>query len=596
MNTIGTVLFAYTLAALLAAYFLRKLMADLPFVIFAATRLGSVIVMLWRWHSGAPLDGERRTDAAWLHPATKAVHEHATAWHHRPRLHRAGHRVLATAAVVGYVASWLISAVLGWVETGTGAAGVLIWCGYLTWRTVANFRHHRDVVRPFALVAAPYLESTRPAALKYVHIPRDFAIEDQTVRIELPPGWRGATDQKQAIANLVDNRLGGDWAATWNQTKTPHAVTFRHKPAPPRIVLFSDMRTEMERAGHGRLVIGLGAENSVQMIDLDAETPHVAMSAGTGAGKSTFLTLLVAQLLRRGEVEQVHVIDCKLVSLAALETVPGVYVWTTVEEGWAVASAIRAEVQRRFRVLKADRTATFPRLLLILEEQNQFMQQSNINWARDRDEKNDPKKCPFITDVATILFQGRQVNVNIVSVYQRMSVMATGGQGEMRDSFGYKVLARFSHHAWDSLVGTRPRGVSSNHPGRGLIVAGGSSRAVQLTYEPNLETVADYALNGRTEIGPFTGGVEVLPDLFPQLEAITGPSTTPRELHAVPDDPDLVVGLREGAEYVGMTYTAFTRARERSGGELPGERRQGRSPAWTPEVLDAWSTRRASGE
>lgn len=588
MNPIEVQLLGVALVIVFVLYLTYKIRKALEPLFLILGQVRNVLVVLWRWCTGMHLDGEHRTDASWLHPATRSTHDHATPWHHRPRLHRAGHRTGGTVAVVGWVVLWYAARPVFWAVTGTSALAVLVGCGWAVWRAHANFRHRRDVVRPFVTALAPALEAPRKATTRYVQIPRDFAALDQTVRIALPPAWRGGNDQKQVIHNLVDNRLGGDWAATWNQTKAPHQVVFRHKPAPPSLVRFTELRDEIENAGHGRVVIGVGAEDALQVINMDAETPHVAMSAGTGAGKSTFLTLFVAQLLHRGEVEQVHIIDCKLVSLAALETVPGVYVWTSVEEGWAVAAAIRAEVQRRFRVLKADRSATFPRLLFVLEEQNEFMAQTNITWERIRG-KDDPKKCPFISDIATCLFQGRQVNVNLIGVYQRMSVVATGGQGEMRDSFGYKVLSRFSHHAWDSLVGTRPRGVSSNHPGRGLIVTGGTSRAVQLSYEPDTENATEYALNGRDETDPFTGGVDVLEDLFPEVAALPGPSTTPLALHAVPDDPDLIVGLRDAAEHLEMTVVAFTRARERAGGELPGERKRGRSPAWMPEDLDRWA-------
>jgi DNA helicase HerA-like ATPase len=47
-------------------------------------------------------------------------------------------------------------------------------------------------------------------------------------------------------------------------------------------------------------VIGVAAGGRPVGVDLDSESPHTAVSAGTGAGKSNMLRVVAAQVMHHG--------------------------------------------------------------------------------------------------------------------------------------------------------------------------------------------------------------------------------------------------------------------------------------------------------
>ena len=63
-----------------------------------------LFVATWRFFTGAHMDGRQYTNATWTKPGTHPKGR-LTWWNSRPRLHRAGIRVAALAAPVGWL--WL---------------------------------------------------------------------------------------------------------------------------------------------------------------------------------------------------------------------------------------------------------------------------------------------------------------------------------------------------------------------------------------------------------------------------------------------------------------------------------------------------------
>jgi len=76
------------------------------------------------------------------------------------------------------------------------------------------------------------------------------------------------------------------------------------------------------------------------------------------------------------------------------------------------------------------------------------------------------------------------------------------------------------------------------------------------------------------------------------------PGDMPASVHGHNGNGSLIVGIKAGAEFLKMTPAAFTKARQREPeGILYGEQREGRSPAWTRDVLMSWhSLRVRAGE
>lgn len=61
--------------------------------------------VLWRFFTGAHMDGEIRTDAGWFKPGS-ANHRNATWWTIKPRFHRMLWRVIPVAAIVGWLTAY----------------------------------------------------------------------------------------------------------------------------------------------------------------------------------------------------------------------------------------------------------------------------------------------------------------------------------------------------------------------------------------------------------------------------------------------------------------------------------------------------------
>jgi hypothetical protein len=72
----------------------------------------------------------------------------------------------------------------------------------------------------------------------------------------------------------------------------------------------------------------------------------------------------------------------------------------------------------------------------------------------------------------------------------------------------------------------------------------------------------------------------------PPQPAETAPAATPRETATTATH--WVVGLDQGAAWVGLSVDAFRKRRQRAGGQAPGEVRQGGRPAWPEDDLTAW--------
>ncbi|MEV7809028.1 hypothetical protein AB0O28_39355 [Microbispora sp. NPDC088329] len=354
------------------------------------------------------------------------------------------------------------------------------YAGLRIWQALSTAQHRREIVRPLAAVLAPALEERPARILEGIVLPKNWQDDDAEVVIPLPDHHR--PDQISQAARLVAARLGGDW----NHARSGHApytLTFRHKPAPPSYLEFRDVAPLLRQGSLETPLMGLGCDLAPLRIDFGGAVAHLGLSAGTGAGKSTLIRLLVMQLAFHGVRDFVG-IDSKLVSFAGLEGVPGMRIYNgEITEMWSAIEETRFEMDDRYNYLARNPDAKFPPKFLILEEQNDFALETKIVWEEIKS-KGDKAKAPVWNDIARLLLKARQVNIRLIGVYQRMTAEVAGGasDGTLRDMYGDKGLSRFSHQAWDSLVGTRPRAQSSEVQGRWVHVRGGLHRQVQVPY------------------------------------------------------------------------------------------------------------------
>ncbi|MFC7796204.1 helicase HerA domain-containing protein [Streptomyces cinereoruber] len=148
-------------------------------------------------------------------------------------------------------------------------------------------------------------------------------------------------------------------------------------------------------------LIGFGAGGTKVSVDLDADSPHVLISAGTGGGKSTILRALCCQFIHNGA--HAYVLDFKRISHTWARGVPGVTYCRDIAEIHGALIRLAQEGRDRIRlaeqladdVLAREPWRIGPRLVILLEEINATVAQLKRYWARIR-ESGGPKESPAV--------------------------------------------------------------------------------------------------------------------------------------------------------------------------------------------------------
>jgi hypothetical protein len=399
-------------------------------------------------------------------------------------------------------------------------------------RQWATRQHRRSVVRPLHLALHPQLDGIgENDPLTYLHVPADYAEPaGGPVIIDLPERFDGLDGRRQAIEAIVTAKLAlPDIEYVWKLTGQDHHVVARPVHRPPASVLFTDraVRQVIEAADEPAPVLGLGRSHHPVSIDLDTATPHVGISAGTGAGKSVLLRAMVAHLLHCGAVATV--VDPKRFSLRAFADLPGVDYLKDIEDIHAGLIAVAGEAGRRNRLADergGEALADLRRHVLVIDEQNTLMAALKAYWARERP-RGGARTSPAIDALSAVLFLGREVRVNAIVSSQALTVGALGGGAAgsaVREQFGARILGRASRQAWGFLAPGIAPPAQSRHAGRMHLVIGDQVSEVQVTWMTEDEARA-YAVAGDRPAhqgsGVIGGRVFAMPE----------PATT--HLHAV---------------------------------------------------------------
>lgn len=472
------------------------------------------------------------------------------------------------------------------------AAVLVAASGWWTAGRVLTWRHRRHVVAPLAAALHRTVgRHEHEPAHRYIDLPADYAEPGaRAVTIRLPQTWGGSDHERRPVEDVVRARLGlSDLTFSWSVAgRRPHVtVTPRHHP--PDRVLFAtpEVRHLVEAAPESAPLIGLAAGGRTVAVDLDAESPHVLVSASTGGGKSVILRAITAQLLHDGAAAVV--IDLKRHSHRWCRGIPGVAYLRDIEAIHSALVALGAEGERRNRVVDEhqgdDDPDVGPRLVVVVEESNATIARLKRWWERNRD-KGDPRTSPAIDALSDVLFMGRAVKMHVLLVAQSATANALGGP-EVREQFAVRILARYSRNAWMMLAPeVTPAPPSTRHVGRAQVVLGGAATATQVVFMTDAEARA-WALAGAqavTESQPWQ-------NLGHQGDPGVTVTDRPR-LSVVPDvegdEPERFT-LAEAArvELVPLSYDALRQAKSRDP-EFPGGRRHGRSDTYTADQLVSW--------
>ncbi len=533
----------------------------------------SVAFGIGRFLAGRPLRGERTTDATFWRSGTRVlpkVEGKVSRSAYRAGWQRLTFRIsgLAATGAGGYYALWenqdstfatvrdvwenpdpaIAAAQTGGIGlvSATAVGGVAY--GLATRKRREFMREWVTPLHEALAVPLGISELTDPR--RYLHVPRNFSDDDAEIRIDVPTHMRFNED---LVADLIVKKLALENVSfTWRRAGKDTHVIVKKRQAPPKMLRLTDpgVREILAKMPESAPLIGFGAGKKKVSVDLDADSPHVLISAGTGGGKSTILRCITCQFIHNGA--HAFVLDFKRISHSWARGVPGVTYCRDIAEIHDALIRLAQEGRRRLSlaeqladdVLEREPWRVGPRLVILLEEVNATMAQLKRYWAKIR-ESGDPKTSPAIDALAEILFMGRQVRLHVLLVAQSATARAIGGP-EMRENFATRILVRYTLNAWRMLVPeVSPIPMPSDHNGRVQVVTRGRAQETQVLNLSN-EEAREWAMSGVHSKGTASPVLQKPPapavpaDDFADAWSTSVPELPPAPATEPPADRDLV--------------------------------------------------------
>ncbi len=214
-------------------------------------------------------------------------------------------------------------------------------------------------------------------------------------------------------------------------------------------------------------------EDGEELVWRPAVVPQFLMTGGTGTGKTSTSTAVVAKIWQHDW--PVWILDGKAVEFLAFRDWPNVQVVaTTVEQQVALIHRVKQLVDYRYRLVVEGRARKedFEPLVVVLDEWAEFVAGLS-DWYDAVKRKGEPTRPPTLRDEASLARLARTARVHLVKLMQRPDVALMGGPGqggEVRSNFGMRATLgaidpQGAQMMWGNpAVGvTIPRGT----PGRG---------------------------------------------------------------------------------------------------------------------------------
>lgn len=293
------------------------------------------------------------------------------------------------------------------------------------------------------------------------------------------PGSQWLTeDQRGQVAAIIAGKVpvADLTSPSWDTVGADITARWTVRKRPPKAVGRADFDARTNGLPDHVFWLGLGAGGQSTRISLKADSPHIGISAASGAGKSVLAMLLIVQTLQRGG--EVFILDIKGSHRWALG-LPGVTYCRTdqeIHDAWvSLGKLARDRNDLAFTDPEAEKS--FRRVLVVAEELNGMMDALSDYWADERESSRD--RDPAMRGMRDILRMGRSALINVVAIAQRLSAAASGN-GDARENLGGGLcLAKFSASTWRMLCEGLPMPRASSAIGRWFIVAGGEVTETQ---------------------------------------------------------------------------------------------------------------------
>ncbi len=450
--------------------------------------------LTYRWWSGRPMDGQRKTNATFRRPATRSLDPSGRALRWEML---AGYQRLLWRLGVSYLLSVsLLVALLSlspWGATESLARGIvgwhlslagIGWAAWWTWRQTllrgyrlpiparresldestdtltrswgirwmeseGRLSWDREKTLPVATALQGMLQASWTDREKRTHvtIPRDYREPGGSpVEILLPASFLSAdvAGIQARLVKTVSERLGiADPVAAWQLEGSVPRVLVRTQPAPPPLILFSEVRHFFEAASPFNPFYGVIAGGEGLHISVRDDSPHGAISAGSGAGKSEMIKVLIMQYLHWGW--SVIVLDWKEESQEWAKGLPGVRYYSSEEKIHDALIVVGEEIQWRKENPGEPRNP----VVVVCEEWSMTADLLSEYWSilrstsEPEERKTLPVRSPALTSAKKLTYCGRSLGMFQMLVAIRFSARVTGGNADLRESFQVILMARY---------------------------------------------------------------------------------------------------------------------------------------------------------
>jgi hypothetical protein len=440
---------------------------------------------LLRFLLGRPMDNVIYTNATFFHRATTG---YPSRWLWLAGWERALIRVGVTYALLAGVAGWAMDTLglVSWIAFTVGhlsglsvlLAPVLLLVYVRDWGVAAKVpvvaregvrlrvdswvpvalggrkEWERSRVIPLARALDSVLQTSHRAssARHWVQIPKDYREPGRPVVIQLPASFTGADEgTKSRLTRTVAARLGmRDPDVSWQLEGDSPRVLLTTPVTPPKMVRWADVERYYLESQEYRPFLGLAGADVALYAEMIADSPHLALSAASGAGKSEMVKTIIMQALRWGW--GVVILDWKEVSHEWAEGLPGVLILRDVEDIHDGLVTLSNDLDTRKRSYRLDKTLTGrAKVLVVYEEMNATSQLLVSYWAALRSTEPDPEvrrsmpvRSPAVAAQNALVFGGRQFGIHCLFMAQKFSNRVTQGNTDVRENFAIKLLARYS--------------------------------------------------------------------------------------------------------------------------------------------------------
>lgn len=269
----------------------------------------------------------------------------------------------------------------------------------------------------------------------------------------------------------------------WLQGSGPYSGMSTPQSEFPSVLPMNEVTDYLAALGESEILLGVDGEGNPVTEDLDSDSPHILVSASTGAGKSAFARSMAVQRLAKGDL--CVFLDIKRHSHRwAKKLSPLVHYAADASQIGDALVNVGREVHRRNAVVDAwegplEAAPVGPPILVVFEE-------TNATTARLKAlDKGRPEGGYRAMDaLSDISFMGRAVKVRLVSFAQMATYQASGGS-EVIECYGTRVLINYSPKAWRYLAEDCGRAVPAPpEPGRGMVCRGTRAIETQLVWVP----------------------------------------------------------------------------------------------------------------